>query len=41
MLEEEEKKRMEALGYLDDFDDVLGEVVYSNGDSAFPEMQEY
>ncbi len=41
MMEEQDKKRMQALGYFDDFEDVLGEVVNSQGESAFPQMQEY
>lgn len=41
MVEEEEKRRMQNLGEFDDFDDVIGEIGCSQGDSALPEMQEY
>lgn len=41
MLEEEEKKRMEGLGCLEDFEDLIGDVAHGYGDSAFPEMREY
>ena len=41
MLEVEERHSHEALNRLDDFADVIGDMVFNDSSSCFPELQEY
>ena len=41
MLVEEERHSNEALNHLDDFADVIGELVFRDSSSMHPEMQEF
>ena len=41
LVREEKNHREEVIGHLEDFADVIGDFIYNDNSSCFPEMQEF